>query len=193
MHAAVLSLPYRRDVSFNVLQSRGRIRSHVAPGDWSLHGRRRDGGEGGGGGGGGGGERLGVHHSLPISLQFQTTGPGEMTVGAANCEINWTCDPRGRDQHPASRKRVCNHSYISSWERNSRAQRRRPESAVSFLDKMSPDVAELHLTCATLQQSVWDVLSRRRLLLEALLRREVGQIHRVKFMMGLVDNDRVLV
>ena len=31
---------------------------------------------------------LGVHHILPISLQFQTTGPGEMTVGAANCEIN---------------------------------------------------------------------------------------------------------
>lgn len=173
MHAAVLSLPYRRDVSFNVLQSRGPIRSHVAPGDWSLHGRRRDGGEGGGGG-----ERLGVHHILPISLQFQTTGPGEMTVGAANCEINWTCDPRGRDQHPASRKRVCNHSYISSWERNSRAPRRRPESAVSFLDKMSPDVAELHLTCVTLQQSVWDVLSRCRLSLEAFLQREVGFVGR---------------
>lgn len=46
------------------------------------------------GGGGDGGEEekerlwLAVHHILPISLQFQTTGPDEMTVGAANCEIN---------------------------------------------------------------------------------------------------------
>lgn len=75
---------YRCDVSFNMLQSHGPIRSDVAAGEWSLHGwrgwRRR--------GGGGGAERLGVHHILPISLQFQTTGPGEMTVGAANCEIN---------------------------------------------------------------------------------------------------------
>lgn len=28
------------------------------------------------------------HHILPISLRFQTTGPGGTTVGAANCEIN---------------------------------------------------------------------------------------------------------
>ena len=92
-----LIVAYRRDVSFNMLQSRGPIRSDVAPGERRLHGwkgYRR---------GGGGAERLrlGVHHILPISLRFQTTGPGEMTVGAANCEINWTCDPRGRDQHPA--------------------------------------------------------------------------------------------
>lgn len=87
MHAAVSSLPYRHDVSFNMLQSRSPIRSDVAPGEWSLHGWRgwRRGGEGGGGV-----ERLrlAVHHILPISPQFQTTGPGEMTVGAANCEIN---------------------------------------------------------------------------------------------------------
>lgn len=40
MHAAVSSLPYRRDVSFNMLQSCGPIRSDVAPGEWSLHGWR---------------------------------------------------------------------------------------------------------------------------------------------------------
>lgn len=70
-----------------MLQSRGPIISHVAPGEWSLHGLEGMEAKGGGGraewleGGG-------VHHILPISLQFQTTGPGEMTVGAANCEIN---------------------------------------------------------------------------------------------------------
>lgn len=84
--------PYRRVVCFNMLQSRGPIRSDVAPGEWSLHGWRGEGAER---------LQIGVHHILPISLQLQTTGLGEMTVGAANCEINWTCDPRGRDQHPA--------------------------------------------------------------------------------------------
>lgn len=86
MHAAVSSLPYRHDVSFNMLQSRSPIRSDVAPGEWSLHGWR--GWRRGGGGGGVERLRLAVHHILPISPQFQTTGPGEMTVGAANCEIN---------------------------------------------------------------------------------------------------------
>lgn len=83
MHAAVSSLPYHYDVSFNMLQSCVPIRSNVAPGEWSLHGWKGDGGE----------EEmerlwLGMHHILPISLQFQTTGSGEMTAGAANCEIN---------------------------------------------------------------------------------------------------------
>lgn len=172
MHAAVLSLPYRRDVSFNVLQSRGPIRSHVAPGDWSLHGRRRDGGEGGGGGGG---ERLGVSIIFfPFLSSSRQQAPAKWLWVPPTVKLIELVIRGGRDQHPASRKRVCNHSYISSWERNSRAPRRRPESAVSFLDKMSPDVAELHLTCVTLQQSVWDVLSRCRLSLEALLQRDLS-------------------
>lgn len=79
MRAAASSLPYRHDVRFNMLQSRGPIRSHVAPGEWSLHGWR--GWMRGGGGGGG-------DHILPISVQFQSTGPGKMTVGSSNCEIN---------------------------------------------------------------------------------------------------------
>lgn len=171
MHAAVLSLPYRRDVSFNVLQSRGPIRSHVAPGDWSLHGRRRDGGAGGGGGG----ERLGVSIIFfPFLSSSRQQAPAKWLWVPPTVKLIELVIRGGRDQHPASRKRVCNHSYISSWERNSRAPRRRPESAVSFLDKMSPDVAELHLTCVTLQQSVWDVLSRCRLSLEALLQRDLS-------------------
>lgn len=83
MHASISSLPYRHDVSFNMLQSRGPIRSDVALGEWSLHGWR-----GWRRGGGAGRPRTQAHHILPISLQFQTAGPGEMTVGAANCEIN---------------------------------------------------------------------------------------------------------
>ncbi len=86
MHVAASSLPYRRDGSVYMLQSRGPIRSHVAPGEWSFYGWW--GCWRGGGGGGGGAERLEVHHILPISLHSQTTGPGKMTAGVANCEIN---------------------------------------------------------------------------------------------------------
>lgn len=49
---------------------------------------------------------------------------------------------------------------------------------VSFLDKMSPDVAEPRLTWLTLQQRELDVLSRCWLLLEALFWREVWFVHR---------------
>lgn len=110
--------PYRCDVSFNMLQSHGPIRGDVAPGEWSLHGWR-----GWRRGGGAKQLQLMVHHILPISLQFQTTGFGEMTVGAADCEINWTCDPRGRDQLPAGGGERASRAYISLWQKNSQAQR----------------------------------------------------------------------
>lgn len=61
------------------------------------------------------------------------------------------------------RRCVCIHAYISPWQRNSQAQRRWPDPWSVFLDKMSLDVAKLHLTCVTLLQNVRDVLSCRRL------------------------------
>lgn len=90
--------------------------SRIGDGGWGGRGRRRGGAES---------LRLGVHHILPISLQPQTTGPGKMTAGAANCEINWTCDPRGRDQHPARGGECASVLTLAPWQRNSRAQRQR--------------------------------------------------------------------
>ena len=76
------------------------------------------------------------------------------------------------------------HSLMSEEQQSPEAP---TGSVVSFLDKMSPDVAELHLTCVTLLQSVRDMLSCCWLLLEALFWKEnriCPQIHLVKLMMG---------
>lgn len=88
--AVIWALICRRAVALSDQMWLRAIAGFMGGGDWEE-------------GGAGAAERrqLRVLHILPVSVHFQTTRPGEMTAGAANCEINWTCDPKGRDQHPA--------------------------------------------------------------------------------------------
>lgn len=119
---------------------------------------------------------LWAHHILPIFLQLQTTGPGEMTAGAADCEINWTCDPKGRDQHPAWGGECTFVLTLAHDKGTAKATGddwicgqfpRRDVSSNGWAALDSYDIV-----------IVWDVLPRCWLLLEALFWREIGYVHR---------------